>query len=81
MDDSWDEDDGGEPTWEDVLPTSGREKLRDGGVSAVADRLANPPSRPLTTSSEFTSLTPPFRKQQHHAGTEEAASYTANTGR
>jgi len=25
MDDAWDEDDGEEPTWEDVLPTRGRE--------------------------------------------------------
>jgi len=43
MDDALEEDDGGEPTWEDVLPTRGRETRRDGGGSAVADRLANPP--------------------------------------
>jgi len=43
MDDAWDEDEGEEPTWEDVLPTRGREARRDGGGSAVAARLANPP--------------------------------------
>jgi len=29
MDDAWDEDDGGEPTWEGVLPARGRETRRD----------------------------------------------------
>jgi len=43
MDDAWDADDGEEPTWEDVLSTRGIETRRDGGGSAVADRLANPP--------------------------------------
>jgi len=43
MDDACGEDDGGEPTWEEVLPPRGRETRRYGGVSAVADRLANPP--------------------------------------
>jgi len=43
MDDACDEDDGEEPTWEDVLPTRGRETRREGGESAVADRLARPP--------------------------------------
>jgi len=31
MDDAWDEGDGGEPTWDDVLPTRGRETRRDCG--------------------------------------------------
>jgi len=43
MDDAWDEGDGEEPTWEDVLPTRGLETRRDGGGSAVAARLSNPP--------------------------------------
>jgi len=81
MDDAWDEDDGREPTWEDVLPTRGRETRRDGGGSEVAARLANPPSRPITTSSIITSATPPSRKQQHHEGTEDTVSYTACEGK
>jgi len=50
MDDAWDENDGEEPTLEGVLPprgrtyTRGRETRRDGGASAVAARLANPPT-------------------------------------
>jgi len=43
MDDAWEEDDGEEPTWEDVLPTRGRKPRREGGPSAVAGRLADPP--------------------------------------
>jgi len=35
MGDAWDDEDGGDPTWEDVLPTRGRETRRDGGGSAV----------------------------------------------
>jgi len=31
MDDAWDEEDGEEPTWEDVLPNRARETCRDGG--------------------------------------------------
>jgi len=78
VDDAWDDEDGGDPTWEDVLPTRGRETRRDGGGSAVANRLANPPpSQPSTKFSEITSPTPPFHKQQHHVGTEGTASYTA----
>jgi len=50
IDDAWDEDDGEEQNMEDVLPTRGRETRRDGGGSAVADRLANPPSRPFMTN-------------------------------
>jgi len=46
MDDPWDENDGEEPTWEDILPARGHETRRNGGGSAVAARLSNPPSRP-----------------------------------
>jgi len=46
MDDAWDDEDGEDPTWEDVLPTRGRETRRGGGGFAVADRLANPPPLP-----------------------------------
>jgi len=82
MDDAWDDEDGEDPTWEDVLPSRGRETRRDGGGSAVADRLANPPrSQPSTTLSKITSPTPPSHKQQHHAGTEETASHTAHKGK
>jgi len=42
MDDTWDEDGGEEPTWEDVLLIRGRETRRDVGGSAVADPLPVP---------------------------------------
>jgi len=51
MDDAWDEEDGEDQTWEDVLPTRGRETRRDGGGSALADRLANP--APLSALNEI----------------------------
>jgi len=38
MDDAWDEDDGEEPTWEDVLPTRGRETRRFGSSGSTAGR-------------------------------------------
>jgi len=73
MHDAWDHEDGEDPTRGDVLPTRGRKARRDDGGSAVTERLNNPP--PLT------SITPPFHKQQHHARTEEGASYTAYKGK
>jgi len=40
MDDAWDDEDGEDLTWEDVLPRRGHETRRDGGGFAVADALA-----------------------------------------
>jgi len=59
MDDAWDEEDGEDPTWEDVLPTRGRETRRDGGGSAVANRLANPP--PLSAINDIVKNHVPYR--------------------
>jgi len=74
MDDAWDEDDGEEPTWEDVLPTRGRETRREGGGSAVAARLANPPLSSINGIVKKHVPRPPSHKQQHPEGTEETAS-------
>jgi len=65
MDDARGEYEGEEPTWEDVLPTRGRETRRDGGGSAAEARLTNPPSA-INDIVKITSPTPPYRKQRHH---------------
>jgi len=60
MDDDWDEEDGEDPSWEDVLPTRGRETRWYGGGSPVTDRLAtHSRSQPSTTLSKIMSPTPP----------------------
>jgi len=76
MDDAWDEDEGGEPTWEDVLPLRGRETRRDGAGSAVADQLANPLSAINGIVRIYVSYGA-VPQQQYHEGTEETPSRRA----
>jgi len=71
MHDAWDHEDGEDPTWEDVLPTRGRETRRDDGGSAVTESLANPPPLSSINDLNFQKSPPPHRRSTSSSTTQE----------